>query len=677
MIGGEIIIRNQIYNLLVNKHPGIKNRYHKFHDGSVGIKKYLSWVYLLWLNFCYYFLFFRFLGEKGEISTYEEKKLPLNCSESEQFYYKEGLSVERMVKELSAYEVVSFDIFDTLIFRPFSEPTDLFFFIGDKLGAMDFKRIRMEMEHKARILNFKKHGSYEVTLREIWDLIETETGISAEEGMQVEIELEMKFCYANPFMLEVYNRMKQLGKKIIVISDMYLSEKYLRNLLSVNGYDDIEHLYVSCEYRKNKGTGELFQYAINDAKLSESRVHVGDNPVGDVTMAKKHGFASYYYPNVNKNALMYRAYDMSPMVGGAYRGVVNNHIYNGLSRYSMEYEYGYIYGGLFVTGYCSFIHDYCKKNGIDKVLFLSRDGDILKQAYEKMFPNDKVEYVFWSRRAAIKLMAVCDKYDFYRRFLYHKVNQDISIMKIFSSMDLNWLLGELPLELRRESLTDKNVENVKKFMEERWERILKYYDAEHRIAKEYFEQILSGVDKAVAVDIGWAGSGAIAIRKLTEKVWKLPCEVIGIIAGTNTVHNVEPDASESFLQSGKLVSYLYSSSDNRDLMKKHDLNKNYNVYWELLLSSPTPQFKGFGYDLRENKIVFQFGDYDENKEGILEIQKGILDFVSSYVAFFSEFPYMLKISGRDAYAPMLVAASCNEAYLKQVEKKFNLQINVS
>lgn len=44
---------------------------------------------------------------------------------------------------------------------------------------------------------------------------------------------------------------------------------------------------------------------------------------------------------------------------------------------------------------------------------------------------------------------------------------------------------------------------------------------------------------------------------------------------------------------------------------------------------------------------------------------------------FKGFPYMFNISGRDAYAPMLVAASHNERYLKMVEKRFQLEIMVN
>lgn len=175
---------------------------------------------------------------------------------------------------------------------------------------------------------------------------------------------------------------------------------------------------------------------------------------------------------------------------------------------------------------------------------------------------------------------------------------------------------------------------------------------------------------------------------VNSHVWQIPCSITGIIAGTNTVHNTEPDASEPFLQSKKLVAYLYSQRHNRDLLKKHDPNKDYNVFWELLLSSPTPQFVGFyAGDKRKNKeadryiedldLTLCFGKYDKNQEGIREIQKGILGFVADYYEHFKAYPYLFAISGRDAYAPMLVAASHDEKYLKAIEKKFQLEINVN
>ena len=68
---------------------------------------------------------------------------------------------------------------------------------------------------------------------------------------------------------------------------------------------------------------------------------------------------------------------MSAITGSMYRGIVNAHLHNGLNEYSMEYEFGFVYGGLFVLGYCQFIHEYVQTHHIDKILFLARDGDIL------------------------------------------------------------------------------------------------------------------------------------------------------------------------------------------------------------------------------------------------------------------------------------------------------------
>jgi len=664
-------MRLKIYNLFVNRVPGIKARYHRMHDNAIGMKTFLSWLYLIWLNFAYYVLFCRFLGKVPAMDFFEEKNLHVDKPES-----SFSPDVKEYIEKLTAYDVISFDIFDTLIFRPFAEPADLFYFVGERLGYMNFRRIRMETESEARWVKYKNEESFEVTLEEIWNLIEEKTGLSAEEGMRIEQECELAFCYANPFMQDVYECMRQQGKRIVIISDMYLSEAFLQRMLEQNGYSGYESLYVSCEYDKNKGAGELFELAKRELGLEKgSVVHIGDNEHSDVKRAKKAGFDTMYYPNVNKKCLLYRPYDMSPIVGGAYRGLVNTHLNCGVFKHSMEYEYGYIYGGLFVVGYCAFIHEYCQKNQIDKLLFLSRDGDILSRVYQLMYPNEQTEYVLWSRKAATKLMASSDRYDFFRRFLLHKVNQNISLEKVFESMELSDMLSLLPKEIKsQDELTSENVKQIKTFLLDNWEKVEAAYVDEHLAAKTYYKEKLAGASRAVAVDIGWAGSGAIALNHLVSRVWKLDCEIIGIVAGTNTVHNIEADASETFLQTGQLVSYMYSLAHNRDLAKKHDLNKDYNVFWELLLSSSQPQFVGFGW--KEESVQLRFGKRDANQEGILDVQAGILDFSKEYLEHFGTYDFMFRISGRDAYAPMLIAASRNERYLQKMKERFDLVIGV-
>ncbi len=65
-----------------------------------------------------------------------------------------------------------------------------------------------------------------------------------------------------------------------------------------------------------------------------------------------------------------------------------------------------------------------------------------------------------------------------------------------------------------------------------------------------------------------------------------------------------------------------------------------------------------------------------NPEGMQEIQRGIMDFVTDYKMHFDLVPYMFHISGRDACAPMLLAASYREQYLKIMAERFALEKGV-
>lgn len=663
----EII--EQIYQELVNKNPDISIRYHRYREHVHGVARVKAWGYLIKLNISYRLL-------KRPISTredlfYQEKQLHVKESESSAVFLE---TPEKLAEQLAEYDVISFDVFDTLIFRPVSKPSDLFFFVGEKLKYLDFCKIRIEMEEKARREKYKNYGVGEITFEEIWGMMEKETGIPKEHGMKMEFEIEMQYCFANPYMKCVVEKLRALGKTMIITSDMYLGQEEIKQLLIHCGYGTFSNYFISCEYGKAKHDGSLYQEIKNYCENSEKIIHIGDNKAADKKQAEKNGIDAFWYPNVNEVGNVYRSEDMSKVEGSIYRGLVNSWIYNGMKKYSMPYEYGFIYGGIFVLGYCQWIHQYVKEHRIEKILFLSRDGEILSKVYEFLYPEEKQkwQYVYWSRIAATKMTADYFKYDYFRRFLYHKVNQDYSLKAIFQSMELEDML---PVFLKESGhrgktenslLDEKMAEEVKQFLQENWKEVLAHYKAQIQAGKQYFGEILKGCASVTIVDIGWAGSGAIALDYLINEVWRMKCNVTGLVAGTNTIFNQEPDASEAFLHSGKLVSYVFSQQKNRDIWKRHNPNRGDNLAAEMLLASPTYSFRKFKED-----GTLEFAEHEVEIDA-KEVQRGIIDFVKWYLERIQKIP---KISGRDAYAPVLTVLS-NEDYFRNLLRTEKIQMNL-
>lgn len=667
-------MRVKLYNTLVNKVPGIRSRYQHLRKKVSGAGRIKCWLALFGWNFSYYVLRRRKIFEQSQKESLEKKKWNVSKSESSFSIQKDP---QELAQYLAQFDIISFDVFDTLIFRPFDRPADLFFFIGNQLKYPDFERIRKEMEWRAREKKYKEMQCREVTLDDIWTLMERETGISKEVGMQVEIGCEINYCFANPYMQKVIQILKSWNKKIIITSDMYLREVQIRQLLELCGYGKFDNYFVSCEHGKSKGDKGLYELIKNKFGKQLSYVHVGDNEYSDQKKAREAGFVSIPYKNVNDAGKEYRCEDMSIITGSMYRGLVNSYLHNGLREYGKDYELGFVYGGLFAVGYCQFIHQCAEQNKVDKILFLARDGDILQKIYQLMYPEETTEYVYWSRKAATKLTAEHFRYDYFRRFLYHKINQDYTVESIFKSMQLEDLLEAFCRETGYEFssvLKEGTADCCKNYLLNHWDKVLEHYESESNAGKQYYQKILSGCRKVLAVDVGWAGSGAISLNYLVQQEWKINCEVLGVIAGTNTCHNAEPDTSETFLQTGQLISYFYSQRENRDLWKFHDLNRDHNLYLELLLSSPTPTFSGFSFDA-DQKVKLWFGDTDVNIDGIKQIQNGIIDFAKAWIRHFAHNRNMARISGRDAYAPLIVMLN-HKKYLEEINRMFYLNANV-
>lgn len=198
-------------------------------------------------------------------------------------------------------KVVSFDIFDTLLIRPVSRPTDLFRLIEKKTGEIDFGERRRAAEKFARASLEEVKGEIEIT--DIYNEYMERFCIGQERAAyleKIEIQTEWEALECRNSIKTIYNAVSQLGKEIIITSDMYLSKAFLEKVLIKNGYMSHEQLFVSSDIKKTKKKGTLYEYitrCYEERDICRDNIfHIGDNFANDVERAKKIGWKAFYYP---------------------------------------------------------------------------------------------------------------------------------------------------------------------------------------------------------------------------------------------------------------------------------------------------------------------------------------------------------------------------------------------
>lgn len=191
-----------------------------------------------------------------------------------------------ILEKLMSYDVVSFDVFDTLLFRKVSKPTEVFSLVEKKTGCRGYAQIRVESEKEARAIMRKQVGSEEVSLRDIYLAPPLVHLANASQLMVEELKMEKNVCCANNDLQEIVNILVGKGKTVIAVSDMYLPKSEIQRLLEYNGYRGFTDIYVSCEYGASKSTGTIFRIVKEKIDSATSICHIGDNFYSDI-MAQK------------------------------------------------------------------------------------------------------------------------------------------------------------------------------------------------------------------------------------------------------------------------------------------------------------------------------------------------------------------------------------------------------
>lgn len=569
---------------------------------------------------------------------------------------------------MSYYDVISFSIFDVLVFRCIKDKNAFYELVGEKIGCKDFSTIRIEAEKKAREELDGKFEFRDVSLEDIYKVIKKQTGIDVEFGCAMEVETELEWCIPNPFFREVYDVLLHNKKKIIFLEDTCLCNKFLEKILAKCGYKtEAEDIYASCEcYATKRDDGSLFQLAINELGKDKRYCHVGHFYVVDNDIARQRGFRPYYYQAVHDIGNRYRAYDMSEFVGDAYRMLVNRELHQDSKTFSVPYEYGFIYGGLLALGFAQWLSRSVCSSCFDKVIFLSSDGSVIRDIYKEISHETEDSYLYWSEIIGLRMMVKRERKRFLDKVLYNVSweKQKISVKEYFERMHLGGLIsnrGRYPFHVHQE-MNEKVVKAVGDFLADHWNEVQKYFENETEAAGKYVRSVVGEAKRIAIVDVNGYGETATILAEAMQERWGMRCNYEIFTIGSKREF-CSPYYGTSDV--GSVHAYCFDRAYQKELHKFHFGSKEDIVpmLFSLLWKNPEPELAGF--IKHEDGFKFVFAEpIVENYSLVNEIKQGIKDFCHRYYSLFSEHDKLMNIFGCDAYMPFKFIASDNEYFRK-------------
>ena len=639
--------RKWVYKILVDSHLVVRQEYARYLGtcGENGRGRKLLEIFRL--NWRYRIL------HKNPRNGLSSKDLPEGKCQ--------GLpTAEELAEKLAGYDVVSFDIFDTLIMRAVENPKDVFRLLEGKWRRIGFAGQRVLAEQKARI------NRAEIKISDIYKILHTETAVGIEEGIQCELDMERRVCYANPYMKEVYERLIKAGKKIIAVSDMYIPHDDMRQLLAACGYDRLDRVFVSCDYGVGKGAGGLQELVKQELGEQHYYIHIGDNMLSDIQGSAKAGWDTFYYPNVHAAGFSYRQQEMTSLAASFYSGLVNCRLHCGTACGGEHYQYGYVYGGILVMGYCQYLERLAHTESIDQFLFVARDGYIINKIYTEFFHAVDCAYIPFSRFASYQITMERSFRNFLanvvRPRLYTGMGEHLGrVLEVCGITCIEKYLNEYGLS-KEMDFKEAVYHRLEKIFEEQIKDITQSFAEQEQAAAEYFSKVIGSHKNICVVDIGWAGTSIACLQYFLKEKCGMPIQVCGALMGMNGAASSGTAADTEFMHA-----YLFSHTKNHENLIRHIGKVNQihyrNLLVEILFTEDQPSFLQF-CRTKDGRAGFVYSAPENNARIIHDIQAGMYDFSRDYSRYDKEFEGWLTISGYEAYLPLNAVAEAGDYCLK-------------
>lgn len=524
---------------------------------------------------------------------------------------KDNLTINDIVKKSKKYDIISFDIFDTLITRCIYEPDDAFKVLGKLVQDEKFIEKRKKAEQQAR----EKLG-HDVNIDEIYDEYMLENNLSKEETSILknnEIKLEKDLLVPRKDMCILLKELKKKNKKVILVSDMYLTKKVIVDILNNCGYKDLyDALYLSCDINKRKDSKTMWTF-LKKIHPKEKILHLGDNDLSDVQYPKEFGIDTLkiysskellskcsLYPSLEE-LINDRTLSDSILLGLIFNNKIFNSPFADLSIDSLE-NFAYSFHAPIITEFLKFVIDSEK----DNLLFLAREGYYFCKLYKEYCKLNKIEekdyYYFLASRKATNTATINGEDDVYK-LLNNDYNGSIHN---FVSKNFNIEIKE-DYEISLPQDYDKAYVTIKKYIKE----IMKSVKSENKCYIKYIKELIPNYKKEElnVIDLGYSGSIQYNLSKLLDK-------------HINGYYLTNSSSVKKYYSDSKL-NFYFDINDDKEFEKIY----HYSLILEYFLTAPYGQLQRFIETKKGVKPEYNEETLDETKKASL---KDIYDSIIEY-----------------------------------------------
>lgn len=423
---------------------------------------------------------------------------------------------------------VSLDIFDTLVFRNTHFPNELFSNIlplnqdiYHSLSDVEFKTLREQAEISAR--NGEKQHE-DITLEQIYAQLpislELQTAL-----IQHELKAEKHNAVLNLKLIRLIEDLLTLNVCIVLISDMYLSVKQIRDTF-FNFETLVElPLFVSSECHVTKQSGKLFGYVAERMSIDKSRwLHVGDNLDADVRSAQASGIHAIHF---NSQLNFWRIRDAEKRLfqvnymPSAPRLLAALDVDSTCNEYERTaYELGAIVWGPILAAFSDWAIKVAIRNHCTHIVCLMREGyvfnPVLMQRLKQIGHIDvKIVSLYVSRKSALWPAVDLEQYDWLEKLMIQMMAYRGYSLENFVR-DFNCseqLLSQLDPKLKLQNIEGIFVDGQSLFSrlvrEAKDAQALteKYVCEQKQYFKQYFAQTVSApIGQCAVVDFGDGGT---------------------------------------------------------------------------------------------------------------------------------------------------------------------------